>query len=375
MTLVQYYSLVRYVLSGVEDGHTSAFLPPVVNKALIAQSQLFPLMVRFIGPKAYLTCNSEGFTAGTEITAVDHHPINKLKQELFSYIPSDGSTQSGKYAEMNNGDSPFFYLYRLIYGNKDTFMVSYITADGKKADKEVNAKLFKDIQCRPTPVNIDRYLQLDYPSTDVAVLTVKTFLNDKLDITHENFKDFLQSSFKELAQKHIQKLIIDVRDNGGGHDENGALLISYLTDHTFRYYASIETTRGKFAVKDHDQLAMQQPHENNFRGLVYILINGKCFSATTDFAGIARQFKNVKFIGEETGGGYYGNTSGARMTLFLPNTQIKVNIPLWTYKTAVKPAKYKDRGIIPDYPVIPTITDVLQNKDVQMEQALKLAEK
>ncbi len=124
--------------------------------------------------------------------------------------------------------------------------------------------------------------------------------------------------------------------------------------------------------KDHDLLAIQQPQEDNFKGSVFMLINGKSFSATTDVCGIARQFANVKFIGEETGGGYYGNTSGARTTLYLPNTQIKVNIPLWKYKAAVKPLKYKDRGIIPDYPVTPTITDYIQHKDVQMDYALKL---
>ena len=40
---------------------------------------------------------------------------------------------------------------------------------------------------------------------------------------------------------------------------------------------------------------------------------------------------------------------------------------------AVKKAKYKDRGIIPDYTIIPTINDVIINKDVQINFALKLA--
>ena len=40
---------------------------------------------------------------------------------------------------------------------------------------------------------------------------------------------------------------------------------------------------------------------------------------------------------------------------------------------SVKKAKYMDRGIIPDYNIIPTINDVIQNKDVQLNYALKLA--
>ncbi len=375
MTLIRFYCLVRYVVSGIEDGHTSAFLPPSVNKALIGQSRFFPVLIRFIGDKAYTTCDNEDLTAGIEITAVDHRPIGKIRQELFGYIPSDGSTQSGKYAEMNDGDSPFFYLYKLVYGDKETFAITYKLPGGVKMEKQVNATLFKDIPCRPVPENVTQYLKLTYPSNAIAVLTMKTFLNHKLEATHEDFRKFLQSSFKHLGNKDITKLIIDVRDNGGGDDENGAFLVAYLTSRPFAYYASIETTKRKFAIKDHDQLALQRPSENNFKGNVFVLINGKCFSGTTDFCGIARQFPNVKFIGEETGGGYYGNTSGARTTLILPNSQVKVNIPLWKYKAAVPEAKYKDRGIIPDYLLTPTISDVLQKKDVQMELALKLANK
>ena len=40
---------------------------------------------------------------------------------------------------------------------------------------------------------------------------------------------------------------------------------------------------------------------------------------------------------------------------------------------AVKKSKYKDRGIIPDYIIVPTMFDFLQHKDIQMEFALKLA--
>lgn len=113
---------------------------------------------------------------------------------------------------------------------------------------------------------------------------------------------------------------------------------------------------------------------NNFKGRVYVLINGKSFSTTSDFCKVIKQLPHIKFVGEETEGGYYGNTSGARSTLFLKNTGIKVNIPLWREKTAGKKTRYKDRGIIPNYPLVPTITDVLEGKDVQMELALKLAQ-
>lgn len=375
MTLLSFYALTRLVISGIEDEHTSSFLPPEVNRALIARAKLFPLMLRFIGHKAFITCDTKGLAAGTAVTTIDHEPVDRLRKELFNYISSDGSTESGKYAEMNEGDSPFLYLYYLVHGEKSAFTIGFTGPDGKKGNIQLPAEVFQNVGCHVVPVKVTQYLNLTFQPGGPATLTIKSFLNEKLQQTGENLADFLRKAFAELAKKQTRKLIIDVRDNGGGQDENGALLISYLTNQPFTYYASIQTTTKKFEVKDHDQLAVQQPHENNFKGPVYVLMNGKCVSGTSDFCGIAAKLPHIKFIGEETGGGYYGNTSGARKTLILPHTGIKVNIPLWEYFNAVRPAKYKDRGVIPDYLLSPTINDIIQHQDVQMDLALHLANK
>jgi hypothetical protein len=42
---------------------------------------------------------------------------------------------------------------------------------------------------------------------------------------------------------------------------------------------------------------------------------------------------------------------------------------------SVRQAKYKDRGIIPDYIIAPSINDYLQNKDPQMDFAMKAINK
>ena len=97
------------------------------------------------------------------------------------------------------------------------------------------------------------------------------------------------------------------------------------------------------------------------------------FSATAEFCSIARSNKRGKFIGEETGGGYYGNTSGKFVDTTLPNSKIIISIPTIKYIMAVRKEKFRDRGIIPDYTVTPNINDIIENKDVQLNYALKLA--
>ena len=84
--------------------------------------------------------------------------------------------------------------------------------------------------------------------------------------------------------------------------------------------------------------------------------------------------KRGRFIGEEAAGGYYGNTSGQfNAELTLPNSKLVLALQLTTYYLAVSGYKYPDRGVIPDYPVKHTISDLLAGKDKEMELALSLA--
>jgi C-terminal processing protease CtpA/Prc len=112
----------------------------------------------------------------------------------------------------------------------------------------------------------------------------------------------------------------------------------------------------------------------SFKGKVLFIINGLSFSTTSDFCAIAKSENRGIFVGEETGGGYYGNTSGETFRTTLPNSKINIAIPKYKYSNAVKKARYQDRGVIPDYVVIPSISDVIIGKDVQLEYALGLIE-
>jgi len=44
------------------------------------------------------------------------------------------------------------------------------------------------------------------------------------------FRHFLQTSFAEISRKQCKTLIIDLRNNDGGEDGNGAALFSCLTN-------------------------------------------------------------------------------------------------------------------------------------------------
>lgn len=376
MTTVQFFMTLRFLASAIGDGHISCNLPRELIVEQFQNSTVFPFRLHFVKEQAFIFCDSEKeFYQGTEITIIDGKPVNEIRKLLFNYLFSDGRIESSKYWNFNGTEPNFQFLYYWLYGNKPQFKISYNTKDDVTETTVINAAVLKGNSCFNDRKPIENYLSLEIKANNTALLTIKTFDMNRLNQEDIFLKNFLDSAFAEIKAKRIKQLIIDVRNNGGGEDSNGSLLYSYLTNKPFAYYSSLETVSYKFPEEAHPNLKIQQPQKNNFSGKCYFLINGKSFSTTSEFCAIAKTNRRGKFIGEETGGGYYGNTGGELEKVTLPATKITVVIPRRKYVLAVRQQKFKDRGVIPDYEVIPGINDIFSNKDVQLAYTLKLTEK
>ncbi len=239
-------------------------------------------------------------------------------------------------------------------------------------------------------------LRLAYPADSIAVLTIESFYVDE---NVQKFYPFIDSAFNDIKNKKISNLIIDVRNNEGGEEDWGGYLYSYLTDKKFVYYKKLTLTKKggygfeKYAemppqldyihkfIKEKDDeilftgqkyLYVQEPHKNRFKGNVYMLINGLSFSVTTELASVVHNNKRAIFVGEESGGAYYGNNSGVFAIVTLPNTKLTIGIPLVGFYSNVSGYPYKSRGVIPDYKVTSTVYDILNKKDVVMEKTLRI---
>jgi Peptidase family S41 len=370
MTVYDFYVLTRFVLATIEDGHTNCRLPGEVQNDYFNNIKVFPAMVMFINGRAYIfCCKQDTSLAESELISINNHSMDEIINRLFNYICSDAGIQSRKNWEM---PEDFQLLYNIIYGTKENYEIRYKTKIGDIRTASIHADYIKNIFCTDPFPRPKKYLQLNYSDNNTAVLTLKSFFDGFLEQTGENFSHFLDSSFTDIRKKQIKKLLIDVRSNQGGNDGNGEMLYAYLTQKPFIYYASQETVSEKFPDMDHPNLGIQQPKENNFGGRVYILMNGRSFSGVAEFSSIVKTNDRGIFIGEECGGGYYGNTSGDEAMVSLPNTHITVRVPKIKYTMAVKKISNNIKGILPDYPFYISISDIVENKDGQMEYALRI---
>ena len=370
MDQFKFGAIVRFYLASIKDGHTGTSLAGDLMQHYSQHVKMFPFQPLFIGNKAYAACGGlDELQPETELLSIDGMNVNDIREQLFRYLSGDGRTESKKYWVLNRDAFP--YLYSWVFGEKSEHAIKFKTKAGDVKTMSLAAKYLEE-PCTPLAIpHNTKQLRLEYESK-LAVLTISTFSSEKLRQTNESLVQFLDSTFRQLKANKTTTLIIDLRHNSGGDDKNGALLYSYLTSKPFKYFESIETTRKKLTTTEHPGLGIQEPAETNFNGKVIFIINGLCFSTTADFCAIAKSNKRGKFVGEETGGAYQGNTSGETFRMTLPNSNINISIPTHMYRNAVTKQKYSDRGIIPDYIVIPRIDDVIAGKDVQLDYALKL---
>ncbi len=406
LTEYAFYRMLAPMIAHIHDGHTRINISKTLENHLSNQSVLFPINLRIIDNRAYLFRNYSEKNAvimGSELLSINDRPMSAIIQQMLPFIPNDAHIQTSKYRRLES-TAYFGGLFNLIFGQSTDYFLTYKdqNANAIKTAK-VNGIKAKDLNSiftkrYPDAAEQNPPIQLDYRE-DIAILTVRTFSTGSYQNAKISYPTFLKNAFKELEEKNIPYLIIDLRDNGGGADAFGKILWQHLTDKPFRYYEHLRINKTEFSFLEHTNippeerkqfqnrfkkndegtydlmfhpnLGEQKPIPPIFKGKVYVLINGNSFSGTGECTSLMHYHKKATFIGEECGAGYYGNTSGFMPLLTLPNTKIRVRIPMIRYTMAVS-GYPKNRGIIPEYPVSPSIEDLLNERDTVMDFAINL---
>jgi len=118
-------------------------------------------------------------------------------------------------------------------------------------------------------------------------------------------------------------------------------------------------------------MAYKKEPNYKFYGKTYVLISPVTYSGGSEFSNMMYTKGLSTFVGEETGGGYYGNTSGYGKILELPHSKIKISIPALKFVMNVKPILPFGRGVIPHFKVIPTIEEYINGENAYLNYVLE----
>jgi uncharacterized protein (TIGR03435 family) len=370
MTALQFYRVLAPVVAKIKCGHT-ALAPSRAIELRLADEPLLPIEAAILGGNVYVArdFSDEG-----------------ILESMLAVVHGDGdSGTAGPYRLSHRRG--FARQLSLIAGVQAPFRVRYSLA-GQSAEASLAGVPLKPTQETEPEADHATWKMLDDGVTGLLKITA---------FTGAETRAFFDRVFQELNQKRAKTLILDVRGNGGGQDELGRRLFAYFADQPFRYYRDLIVNAlsfrffqyvpdrsplsanqlkpgpdHKYHFTGHPNWGIQQPGLPRFGGKVLVLMNGGSFSTSCEFLSRLHAHGGATFIGEETGGGYYGNTSGATAKLVLPHSKLVLPVPMVGYYMAIEGTQQGAHGIRPDFPVEYSIEDVLSGRDKAMEIALRL---
>ena len=124
----------------------------------------------------------------------------------------------------------------------------------------------------------------------------------------------------------------------------------------------------------HGLMAYKKEPENKFNGRVYVIIGPVTYSGGSEFCNMMYTNDLATFVGQETGGGYFGNTSGYSQELLLPNSKIEIDIPALQFMMNVKPKLPFGSVVKPDHKVVPTYEEYVNCENASQKYILEILE-
>lgn len=202
---------------------------------------------------------------------------------------------------------------------------------------------------RETINNVSAYI--DYKKDHTAVITVTRFDTDTGAL--------VQSFANEILNKGTQKIILDLRSNGGGYVSAARDLLSLWLD-------GEKVLVQKSKLSPIDDITYSNRGRALFANLkTIILVNGNTASASEIVAGALKDYGKATIVGETT----FGKGVVQSMLDLSGGTTLKVTSAHWYTPNG---NTIHQTGIEPDHEVVNTYDDINHSRDPQMDKAMEL---
>jgi len=335
LSLLSAYGAFAQATAFVNEGHTSVDIPKPVQKDIRAGT--------FKGvPLQVLGYDDNCFEANLMLPQgqVPHVKVSSINGELASAILTRMMALKGDLASFRKvvafGN---FRVFLSVIGIRQPYTIVY--NDGEKANKTVTLSNISEKEYTA--------LLIKKPQSEPYAFTIRdnkyAYLNFRSMVNYDKFCYFCDSLFKVLDDKKIIKLVVDLRENGGGNSGLGHCLLNYIADKPYRmagdskrkvsqqfkdyliankavygnnYDDYLKLPVGSFMQLSSDGLTKPEKKEHRFKGKVCFLIGPYTFSSANMLAATVKDYHLFTLIGESTGEA--ANHYGELCTIKLPNT-------------------------------------------------------
>ncbi|MEL6362807.1 MAG: S41 family peptidase [Pseudomonadota bacterium] len=421
----QAYLDLSALLAEIQCGHTYANFfnqPKDVREALFDLDDKLPLTFRFIGEDMVVDHDVSGadIPKGSRITHIDGVRVRDILEKMLGYVKGDGSRRSPRIYDLQVSGAgryePFDIYFPLLNPPADgKYQLTYRTAKGRRKKAIVDPVSRKTRQDRLAAAGIEataskadlwKFRIETVNEQRIGYLKIGTFamFNSPFD-----WRDFMETSFATVKEEQIDKLVLDLRGNGGGEDRIRDAVLSAFADRPLEgppirnEIAFIEAPddlrpylgtwdksffdwsgrateapdvlgEGRYLLGPIDGEAIKvAANSNAFDGELVALFDRAASSATFTLAGMLKSSGRATLIGEETGGNQRGISGGAIFFLNLPNSRLEADLPIIQSTPLLGESAdlIGDDGIEPDIRVDVTIEDIIEGRDPVLAEAFQ----
>jgi len=413
LNVLEFHKLVAPLVAFSREDHTDIYRPSIVKEKINSEIRLLPLTVVFLGEDLYCVKNGSDFQGfaleGKQIESINGETPTSIVAKIGNLFASDGFIKTVKYSDLEGFNFSTYYFF--YYGQIDEFKIKFEGIKEpliiKSQKTKVISQKFNSRYKRIERTDTKDVLEYKIIDDSVAYLGIHTFDNGEIR-NHSREKKlsvFLNNSFKSIQENNIHTLVIDVSKNGGGSEGNDGLVYSYIGENyqkyekvrvktqravldngidkpiTLKAFGFFERLLNNKKMKDgslqrrafigRGLMAYKMEPVYKYSGKTYIIISPVTYSGGSEFSNMMYSQDLATFVGQETGGGYFGNTSGYGKELVLPNSKIKVSIPALQFVMNVKPKLPFGRGVIPHYEVIPTFEEYINGENAPLNYIIE----
>jgi len=242
--------------------------------------------------------------------------MDKLKKEVTLTLEKDG--QSFEHTFTAEADMQVPAHYSLVPTHDDWL-------DARNAD---NTPLYLK--------NLDRICHFEYLPEEKAVYVRQSQVQDDEE---ETIAEFYERVFKFVDENEVDRLIIDVRLNGGGNNYKNKPVVTGLI----------------------------KAEQVNRPGHLFVIIGRRTFSACQNLVNEMDNYTNAIFVGEPTAENinFYGDNREVK----LPNSQIPVYLSFAWWQD--KPQWENEDWLAPHIPVEMSFEQYKKGKDPVLKAALE----
>ena len=315
------------IIAKIKDGHT---------KLVINNKEKYPFEFYCFEDGVHLIKATEDYCShiGNKLTHINDHPIDSIMNDLKSITSSD-NTQQLKYRtvqylcvpEVLNGlEIIDDYKTKFKFQNQEGIYYDVLVEPISKEESKIIHNSLTPISQMLHLSNLDKKYWYKYDEAEeVLYFQYNSCTNSK----ELSFKTFNTKMFEVIDKNKIQKLIVDIRYNGGG---NSLVINPFFNE-----------------IK-------KRPHLNN-NNTLFVIIGRETFSSALLNVVKFKNKTNALLVGEPTGG--KPNHFGEVMYLNLINTNLKVMYSTQYFKNIEEDFDYIEPDILTNI----TSVDYLSNLD------------